>query len=544
MAIARAALLRAFSTDAAAIADTPEGPQGKITVCATIRVRGAVRGCWPATANSLPAAIESSVRQTLRDPRAEWISRAELGQARLEVWIQESRRVITAVLPRHLWGSHGLEVREGDRSAFYLPYVAVESESRDPDELLERLYGKARLWSAGSRESSQLFETEWTHIVEGKQSARRFFRLRADGPQARPSLVQMAAEAGRHLLNIQRFDGSYIYQYDPLRGKPVETETSIVRIILPTYSLARFAAHLVRSSDADYPAAPFLEGAERGLSFIRRHLVASSDGVHFRDDQGEALLGSTALSLLAFAYFPDSTATSDVMPSLTNAVLKSQNQEGWFPNEILRADQAGQQDFAPGQAILALLKQNSRPLEDILPALEKAFSFYSRRPIEQASRFFLAWQCKAWCEMWRRTRKYQYAELAFRLLDQLATFQMSPAEDCPSDFVGGYRANADQTAITPPTFLVSLFTEAAVLGWHVAIEIGDHSRAAFYRQIVLRGIDCMFRLQVSEDQHFIFVDPQLAVGGLRRDLASFQMRCDYAAHALTCLTTAIELGLS
>ena len=545
IAIARAALQRAFSTDAAAIVDTQEAaPQGKITVCVTIRVRGTVRGCWPATANSLPAAIESAVRLTLGDPRYEWIGRAELGQARLEVWIQESRRAITGVLPRHLWGSHGLEVRGRDRSAFYLPYVGVEEESRDPDEFLERLFGKGRLWSAGSRESSQLFETEWTHFAEGKQSARRFFRLRADDQQLRPALVQMATEAGRHLLNIQRFDGSYTYQYDPLRGRAVASEINIVRVILATYALARFGALLARNSYPNCDAAPFLEGAERGLSFIRSRLSRNSDGAYFRDDQGEALLGSTALSLLAFAYFSDAAATSDITPLLTNVLLKSQSAEGWFPNEILHPDQAGQQDFAPGQAILALLKQNSRPLEDILPALERAFSFYSSRPIEQASRFFLAWQCKGWCEMWRRTKIDRYADLAFRLLDQLATFQMEPGENCPSDFVGGYRASADPTGITPPTFLVSLFTEAAVLGWHVAVETNDHARAAFYMQVVRRGIDCMFRLQISEDQHFMFVDPQLAVGGLRRDMASFQLRCDYAAHALTCLTAAIELGLS
>jgi len=543
--MARAALQRAFSADAAVIADAQEaGPQGKITVCVTIRVRGAVRGCWPATANSLPAAIESSVRATLRDPRFEWISRAELGQALLEVWIQDSSRAITRVLPQHLWGSHGLEVRGRDRSAFYLPYVGVETESRDPDEFLERLYGKGRLWSAGSREASQLFETEWTHVVEGKQSARRFFRLRADDQHERPSLPQMAAEAGRHLLNIQRFDGSYTYQYDPLRGVAVAAEINIVRIILSTYALARFAALLTRNSDPGCDAAPFLEGAARGLSFIRGRLAQNADGAHFRDDQGEALLGSTALSLLAFAYFPDAAATSDVTPLLTNAVLTSQNGEGWFPNDLLHPDQADQQDFAPGQAILALLKQNSRPLQDILPALERAFGFYSTRSVAQASRFFLAWQCKAWCEMWRRTRIDRYADLAFRLLDQLATFQIGPAENCPADFVGGYRASADRAGVTPPTFLVSLFTEAAALGWHVAVETGDHARATSYKQIVLRGIDCMHRLQISEDQHFMFVDPELAVGGLRRDLASFQLRCDYAAHALTCLTTAIELGLS
>jgi AMMECR1 domain-containing protein len=542
--MARAALQRAFSTDAAAIVDPPEaGPQGKITVCVTIRVRGAVRGCWPATANSLPAAIEAAVRLTLRDPRCEWISRAELGQALVEVWIQDSRRAITGVLPRHLWGSHGLEVRGGDRSAFYLPYVGVEEQSRDPHEFLERLFGKGRLWTAGARESSQLFETEWTHFAEGKQSARRFFRLREDDRQARPSHLQMAAAAGRHLLNIQRFDGSYIYQYDPLRGVVVHTEMTIVRVILATYALARFGALLARGSYPDCDAAPFLEGAGRGLSYIRSRLARDSDGAYFRDDQGEALLGSTALSLLAFAYFPDAAATSDVTPLLTNALLESQSGEGWFPNEILHPDQAGQQDFAPGQTIMALLKQTSRPLEDILPSLESAFSFYSSRSSEQASRFFLAWQCKAWCEMWRRTRERRYADRAFRLLDQLATFQMEPGEDCPSDFVGGYRAGTDPASIMPPTFLVSLFTEAAVLGWHVAAETSDHSRAAFYMQVVRRGLDCMSRLQISEDQHFMFVDPQLAVGGLRSDLASFQLRCDYAAHALTCLTTAMELGL-
>jgi hypothetical protein len=84
-------------------------------------------------------------------------------------------------------------------------------------------------------------------------------------------------------------------------------------------------------------------------------------------------------------------------------------------------------------------------------------------------------------------------------------------------------------------------TEATILGEHVAAELGDQTRAASYKDTVLQGIDCIDRLQVSHEQRILFADPELPIGGMRRDLASFDMRCDHSAHALTCLTTALEM---
>ncbi|MBW1788540.1 MAG: hypothetical protein JRK53_18280 [Deltaproteobacteria bacterium] len=73
-----------------------------------------------------------------------------------------------------------------------------------------------------------------------------------------------------------------------------------------------------------------------------------------------------------------------------------------------------------------------------------------------------------------------------------------------------------------------------------AKERGRKIRWARYRDAARSGLSFLLRLQITENELIAFPSPQLANGGFTKRLTSFEQRCDFQQHAITCLISALE----
>jgi hypothetical protein len=489
----------------------------------------------------------SAVRKALRDGRHRApLCRCEIALANLEVWILVARNQIESVVKEQIWGLRGIEVELPGRKAFLLPSVPIESGIADEKDLLDRIYRKARIWSTAVRAEAQLYETEWQHLTESPTGPVQLERLRrADWEvTAHLSIFDIAFSAAKHLVGLQQSDGSYLYEHNAMSGARAEGYGSFIRQVGCTYAIARFSRYLERRAPHGSDRSEFRSALTLGMSFIEDHAYERDGQMYIGDDRHEvAALNCASFALLAFSYAGRSVQGISICQRLLKSILNSQSSDGWFPHDMLRPDCRGGQDFAPGQALLGLAMQYTGNLELVGSSVRKAYKSYVMTSVESKSFFFLAWQAKAWCELWRKMGLDEFAEFAFKLLDHLVMRQI-PSDDRTTDFRGGYDECGDMVKCRrPPSFLVALFTEAVVIGLSVAAERQDTTRAERYERCARAGLKFLFRLQIEQAQFGLLSEPAVSAGGFRRDLASFDMRCDYTMHALTCLTAALEHGL-
>lgn len=507
--------------------------KGKNTfrVCVTIRVDGVVRGCRAASSKTLTSAIAEATRRATADNRQLGrLTKRESLNAVLEVWIETKKERIYNLDVSLVWGLYGIEVRTPTTSAFFLPCVAIERNIKDPAVLLSRLYRKARI--EGSGVATQVYRTSWLHFSEVKARALDRLAIARCGPKPL-ALRHLAASVGEHLLAIQQANGSYLYHFSPYEA--ALEGTNPIRIIGCTLALGRLAD----CKDLLDKRPSLLSGTEKGSSWILERLDERRGSTNFQTDIHEQKLGSTAFAILSLMHSALDRRKRLTIGRLIQALVASQRPDGSFSTSMMLTGPRGNQDFAPAQAVLALLS-NAKSNSLCLPAIKEAFSFYSLIDEKSSSPFFLAWQAKAWCEAARLPGFANARSRSFALLDALSSYQVV---DGLPDLIGGYDIGRYGAEGRPPSFLVALFTEALIMGYRTARDCGDYSHAERFLRSSRLGLQYLSRLIVSAGEAQLYPRSQLLVGGVRKDLGSLELRCDYSAHAATCLAAALRAGL-
>ena len=545
--IARSAIIDYSLSPTLVIFDKSKDSSTEYKVCVTIRYQGRVRGCYSSISKTLKSAIILAARNSLNDSReGKRLALSELKQSVIEVWVQYSREPILAVTDDMLWGTDGFEViNDNGNNAFFLPSIPIERDIKSGAVLLEKLFLKARMLSQTSRAHAKLYKTKWNHFVEGERQAHSFYRLVVSRENKQKlNILQNAVLVANHITNIQVSEGEYLYSYDALKALRIHRRDQPVRTIGCTYALSMFLNVLQSKSIESKNREKYLTSAENGIFFIKNSF--DKFGNFLTPGIESASLGSLALSILTLSYLGKSKDWSgSLAKNFTEKVLRAQSIEGWYANNIGNPGEKGTQDFSPGQSILAISQQEFIERNYVQSSIESAYNYYSNINVSSCSKFFLAWQAKAWCSAFNFCQDIKYFELALKYLNVLAQLQISSTDSfLPADFVGGYKDRFTTYNAAPPTFLVSLYTEAFLMGWAISkrLDYDDFSRS--FHGHSLAGLSFLERLIILPCHKFLLREPDMAIGGVRENLTSFHLRCDYSMHALTCYSMALKYNFS
>ena len=529
--VARRAIQDAFDGSLLIVQDIDPSAEVRVA-CVTLRWRGHVRGCWSGRGRGWRNAIRAATFQALADPRHWPITRRELAGVHIEVWLQIAREPVATLTAAMLWGETGVEVEGAGRSAFFLPAVPIERRIEDPKDLLNRLFRKARLFSNDSCAAAQLYCTRWRHFAEGG-TVDEPYELHALAPVllSSPALAVLAETISDHLAGLQRSDGGYLYALDPVKNLSLELDEHPVRLVGCTLALAR----LSQCAELRHVRRRLLTAAEKGEIWIESRMATNS----FGGKRSNRLLGITAMALMTYAALPATPNRSERITQLRALILAAQRCDGSFASGLNPEEPPTDDDFGPPQAVLALARTGDWTPR-VKTALIRAFEAYEGKATPQASPFFLAWHAKAWCVVARRAPMPEIGRFADKLVDLLLGQQIGVGGSGPREWWGGFRVDEPPYAGRPPSFLTALFTEAVLASERMRRQMGDIAGAALRRQAADAGIAFLARLVIGPRQAFFLRSPEIAVGGVRRDLASFDMRCDYAMHFGTCLAAALE----
>ena len=502
------------------------------------------------------SAVRDAVHRAAVDRRfAGPLTVDDVAGVRIDLWIRvrRERMSVHALRARFDAGLHGVELRVGDRRAYYKPSVALTSHVTTTDRLLDMLARKARLpETAWRRPDARVWLTSWEHLLHDPASCDRPIRLRRMRPLHTPfvttvELRRMVRDAQKRLLTVQTAPGYYAYRYFPFEDRFQDGPGNLVRQAGCAYAVAWSAQHEAQPARRRWLA----ESARRALAWLLGHRrLDPAGGVHL-DDEGPqhgprpGKLGAGALALLALQYVALHEADPVAHRLLLEGVAGRQNPDGSFRCFATTTDVSSDgraQSYYPGEACLALARlarrTGSAPCD-----LEATFEWYAARFRRRPDAAFVMWHAAAWRTEVERARvpgatpcdaDERRARFVLEIVDWLLTSQLEPGA-CDEDMVGGFAV-----AGRAPDCATATFVEAVVHGHAMASLLDDRHRIRRYRAAIRRGLGFLMRLQIPPRIAMLFPAPARAVGGTAGSLSDFTIQCDHDQHLITAALAALE----
>jgi AMMECR1 domain-containing protein len=539
------------------------GHRGPHSVNVTVRVDGRLRASMGSEGASWEQAVRRAGARAASDARfGGALDRGELSRICVELWARTGVEVIDADADLGVeldLGLDGVEIRDGARSAYYKPSVALTSRVTRADRLLEKLARKAGLAAdAGRRPDVRVSRTSWEHFAQGPGAGAVTSRLRRLRPaQCEPLSVRALQRhvelAAQRLIAVQQPAGHYLYKMHPFKDKREEGIGNLVR-------QAGCALAIAREADAAIGTArerALVDSASRAIDALVAHAItAEFDSgetliVAEPSDQGRTWgkLGSLALTLAALQSPVLQRGREQWRGRLTDSIVRWQRPNGSFrcsTDTTADAEDGKLQDFYPGQALMALVEEARCGSAAAEAAVVAAFPYYRRRFRERPTAAFLLWQTTAWGARAQSLRSSEgaatpdaraCAEFVWEMADWISPFQLGPADAHP-DLVGSFSLDGRL-----PTFSCGCWVEAITVAAEVASAFAEPERAARYRRAGRLGVDFVRRLQLLPETAYLFPDPASTIGATTHSLSDLSLRCDFDQHTITCLRAAIDTEL-
>jgi len=523
----------------------------------TLRIKGVLRASMSGRGATLTEAVSKAIHNCLNDKRflGGPVVASELDKIHLELWVQVDKQPLDNT---HLdemkknfdLGVHGIEIQKDNHYAYYKPSVAITSNTQRLERLLEKLCKKARLNPTDWQQDNVIIhKTHWLHYIEpikGSKEATSLFRLRSRRETAinAETISQALYLTTRRLCASQRADGSYNYIYNAYKDTFDNEAFNMVRMAGCAYAVARASQCLQEIQPVAEASA---DKAIRYLLALSHPINTSNEGVFIADgttrkrsQQGK--LGTLALTLLALQFGPFTQRFADERKQLVNSILSLQNADGSFQCYIpSKADPIKGQNFFPGETLLALGHEFKHTQDQrLLDAAEKAFPYYQKYFQTDPSTAFAPWQIDAWRvfheiqQARKNDQSTAYAEFLFAMVDWLLKYQYTADNSPSSDYLGGFRVGS------LPSMSTTVYVEAIIRACHLAEQLGFEEKSNRYRDAARIGLAFSLKLQLTEEESFLFSQPELAIGGITHNLLTFQIRNDFDQHGMTAFIAALE----
>jgi hypothetical protein len=559
MAFCRQTLLECFSSDVGAgdssLANVRFPSDGLQRVNITIRCKGRLRASKDGRGATLMDALKNGMQRAVLDTRFGGpLLREEVTTARIEVFLQHSSTTLSpnAVLsdPALCEGAFGLECNALE-GVYFKPTVAVTQGIRNSNSLLRRLLIKAGKTPGESDiRRLELKKTRWTHLVEGDHIEEYFVFSRNrqkcdlifDEHRLSESLWMAAAQS----LRSQLSDGLFCYRYDAGRDLVLPGSANMVRMAGCAYGLSRLASSRIAPPNSDKSGLSpqqVVSGADKCVQMLlgKCRTLANGLGVYVLErNRGKGLLGCAALLTLALQESRLREQYTGVRQRIVSGMLSLQQSDGSFACTVHDPSDRRSEDYFPGEALFAIAREAA--ITDgsrLLDVLESAFPYYSHYFGASKVSAFVPWHIDAWKAAFEVTRNNNYAQFVFEMADWICQHQLTIETSRDEDFAGGFDFSGESPH-RMPNVSSTVFIEALFRAAQLASLTGDASRQKMYKSAAESGIRFILRLQLNPVDVLVLPNPRLAVGGVTRDLASYEIRCDNNQHFITCVLAAIE----
>lgn len=468
----------------------------------TVYANGRVAGCAGGFTDEPDAALHDYAAAAVQDKRfarpapgadiAVSVSllyhRHEIGEADPE-WV---------VLPTR-FADQALQVRQGERMGVVLPFVAV-TNNLTPLGYVYEVIDKAGITRPPYRWTRYDCVT-WLADDSGVR------RLEYGLPKGQP-----APTAEAQIERLHQLLAGYARRHHVVAGQPVSryevfadrlrTGLHPARLAYGAWIKARAGLHRAATED--------LGRLEQGRG---------TDGWIVLDGAAPSIseLAFTVLARVELAAEPDSTATD------ASKLWGQIDHHGRFVThrDMTPAD-AAYQDYAPGQALLALARAvESGATESQPEALSRALRYYRLRFRQNHHWGAVAWLTQAFAAWGLQLKDATLTTFAYEVTDWALQFQSQQTGAFLNDH------QPDSPGATTALYLEGL---AAV---RAAAEVaGDAEHERRYRAACENALFFLDRLVYQERDAAVLPNPDWAIGGLRTALTASDVRTDYVHHAL------------
>jgi hypothetical protein len=503
-------------------------PTPCLRVNATLRRNGKVIGSMSGNGNSMGAQIADAVHRAASDRRFGGVG-ANKSDICVELWFQTGASSIPVESRANYdfaMDFEGVEIRHDKKHAYYKPSVRITSRFDTNCQMFERLCEKAGLArDAWTLPQVDVWATSWVHLAESSPSPphyggymRGLRRTRVDAPEL-ATIGRWFSDGVSYLTTHQKRVGEYIYRTQPLCAqRNVATQTHLVRQAGCAYAvLAAAASDLLPA----FLRTAAIESGTSAVEFLLRR-ISFDGGAAFiaeRDAYEWGKLGSVALVLGAMSVSPTRADFVSVRSLFLQTILSAVHESGRLTCRFgVPDDNDRDQEFYPGQAILALVLSDSAHL---IQSLDRVFSFYSDWFYKRPSTAFALWQVDAWSRLATSSGREDFGKLVFDIVDWLLAFQR---HDPAGESHGGFKDAPDAS-----TFV---YAEAVARGALLAKTFGHHERSHRYRRALQHALRFCAKLVIGPE-HRPYLRSDDALGGVTENPRSFRVRCDHVQHMIT-----------
>jgi orotate phosphoribosyltransferase/AMMECR1 domain-containing protein len=250
----------------------------------------------------------------------------------------------------------------------------------------------------------------------------------------------------------------------------------------------------------------------------RLHKYVTAGGWLQFDDQ------SPTISETAFVVLAQLESGAAVDEAMLDTLWTRIDRHGRFATHR-DADNAAYQDYAPGQALLALGAATLRgACEARRPDIDRALRYYRMRFRHNHSWGAVAWLSQAF-PVWATVLGDETLRaFAYEIADWALTFQSAKS----GAFLNDHQPDT-------PGATTALYLEGIAAVGAAAHAGGDSARDTRYRRAAAAGLRFLDRLVYQDRDAAVLPNPAWALGGVRSSLTASEVRTDYVHHALAAL---------
>lgn len=488
-------------------------PEGLHSLFVTIYIWGRLRGCMGDAITHLDADLRRLVLAALADERFPK-SEASAPEA-IAVSISFLTNAITlgefspeTVVRRSVHGMQALRVYQNQREGMLLPFLAAMHDLNPVSYALE-VIDKAGItrppyfWQRFDC-ATWLADSEGAGLMEGA--------FRRIGHQGAPDtlLPELAALYSDYIVKHQKPGGFFHESYEPFRNRLHDGFTP-PRVAHAAWTLARAFRVLGRSDLKD--------AAEKTVDSLLKAMRVSESGTWLEFSKGAPSVSEIAFLILAICEFPVGDHRRQLVRSLAETIWSRIDRHGRIATHRTSGKVPDvHQDYAPGQALLALAAATESGLTEIKQSsLQNAFRYYRHRFRHNRDFGQVSWMMQAFSRWWRVQPDPEFAGLVFEIGDWILEFQ----SDKSGGFMNGHQSDT-------PGFTTALYLE----GIAAAASISGQNK---YLDAYMRGMHFLQRLTILPGHAPVLPNSEYATGGLRQSLYTSFVRLDFVQHALSAV---------
>ena len=445
-----------------------------------------------------PPWTTSAFRPPRRLIRPRWPSRSSVLSNRFEIGEADPDWVVGPTR----FAEQALEVGQGARRALLLPSVAV-TNNLSPREFVDEVIDKAGITRA---------PYHWTRydVVTALADANGVRPMRHGLPGGEPAAT-MDAELERLTGLLVGYARRHHVAAGPLTGR-YEPFADRLRLGIGGARLAYGA--WVKARAGLVP--------EAGDDLRRLEGAMGEDGWIRVDDE------PPSISELAFVLLAELEVGDDrgLVPTLAAKLCAQIDRHGRFETHAGGGDGFDvYQDYAPGQALLALALAVEAGAADIEASVRRRVLRYYRMRFRQNHNWgAMAWLAQAFTAWGRAADEPTSTMFGYEVVDWALRFQ--------SDKTGGFLNDHQPDA---PGATTAVYLEGVAAARTTADAAGDTLRADRYRLAASRSLRFLDALIYQPRDAAVLPNPTWAMGGVRSSLTASEVRIDHVHHALSAV---------